>query len=248
MNPVLVSLGPLSFRWYGLFFALSFLIGYWIMRWMYRGENRSENELDRLLMVMVAGVIVGARLGHCLFYDPVWYLKHPMEILRIWEGGLASHGAAVGILASLYGFSRKTGRPSWIWLLDHIVIPVSLAGCFIRLGNFFNSELVGIPTDVSWAVVFEQVDGIPRHAVQLYEAGAYGMIFVLLILLYRRTGAQTRQGMFFSLFLITVFTSRFLLEFFKTPQAAYEAGFTLTVGQWLSIPFVFLGLIVFSRK
>ena len=248
INPILFRVGPLTVRWYGVFFAASFLTGYKIMQWIYKREGRPENELESLFAVMFIGVVTGARLGHCLFYDPVFYLSNPIEILKIWEGGLASHGAALGILASLFLFTRRSDRPSYLWLLDRIVLPVALAGFFIRLGNFFNSEIVGIPSTRSWAVVFESVDAVARHAVQLYEAFAYGIIFVLLIPVYRRRGNGSGQGMLLGMFLILVFSARFLLEFLKTRQAAYEAGLALSVGQWLSLPFVVLGLILLAQS
>ena len=248
VNPVLIQIGPLTVRWYGIFFAAAFLAGYTIMQWIYRQEGRSEIEVESLFAYMFIGVLLGARLGHCLFYDPAFYLKHPIEILKIWEGGLASHGAALGILASLFAFTRSAGRPSYLWLLDRIVLPVALAGFFIRIGNFFNSEIVGIPTTRSWAVVFESVDAVPRHAVQLYEAAAYGIIFALLILVYRCRRIASRQGVLLGMFLVLVFSVRFFLEFLKTRQAAYEASLALSVGQWLSIPFVALGLILLARS
>ncbi|MCX5883910.1 MAG: prolipoprotein diacylglyceryl transferase [Deltaproteobacteria bacterium] len=248
MNPVLFQVGPLAVRWYGIFFAVSFLAGYKLMQWICRREGRPEIELESLFAYMFIGVLFGARLGHCLFYDPDFYLSHPIEILKIWEGGLASHGAAMGILASLYVFTRRSDRPSYLWLLDRIVLPVALAGFFIRLGNFFNSEIVGIPSTRSWAVVFESVDAVPRHAVQLYEAMAYAVIFVVLILAYRRKENVSRQGRLLGLFLVSVFFARFLLEFLKTRQAAYEASQILSVGQWLSLPFVVLGLILLTRS
>ncbi len=248
MNPIFFQVGPLAVRWYGLFFAVSFVAGYKLMQWIYRRENRLEIELESLFAYMFIGVLFGARLGHCLFYDPDFYLSHPIEILKIWEGGLASHGAALGILASLFMFTRRSDRPSYLWLLDRIVIPVALAGFFIRLGNFFNSEIVGIPSTRSWAVVFESVDEVPRHAVQLYEAMAYAIIFVLLILVYRRKENDPRHGMLLGLFLVSVFFARFMLEFLKTRQAAYEASQMLSVGQWLSIPFVVLGFILLVRS
>jgi phosphatidylglycerol---prolipoprotein diacylglyceryl transferase len=246
MNPVLFQVGPLAVRWYGIFFAVSFLAGYKLMQWISRREGRPEIEMESLFAYMFIGVLFGARLGHCLFYDPSFYLSHPIEILKIWEGGLASHGAALGILVSLFVFTRRSDRPSYLWLLDRIVLPVALAGFFIRLGNFFNSEIVGIPSTRSWAVVFESVDAIPRHAVQLYEALAYGIIFVLLILVYRRKQNASRQGMLLGLFLISVFFVRFMLEFLKTRQAVYEASQVLSVGQWPSLPFVVLGLILLA--
>jgi len=247
-NPIIFKVGPLAVRWYGVFFAAAFLAGYKIMQWIFRREGRPEIEVESLFAYMFIGVALGARLGHCLFYDPVFYLGHPIEILKIWEGGLASHGAALGILLSLFLFTRPCNRPSYLWLLDRIALPVALAGMFIRLGNFFNSEIVGIPSTRSWAVVFESVDAVPRHAVQLYEALAYGFIFVLLVPVYRRKGSACRQGMLLGMFLVSVFSVRFLLEFLKTRQAAYEASLALSVGQWLSIPFVILGLILLVRS
>jgi phosphatidylglycerol:prolipoprotein diacylglycerol transferase len=248
MNPVLFQVGPLTVRWYGVFFAAAFLAGYTIMQWIYRREGRPEIEAESLFAYMFIGVVLGARLGHCLFYDPGFYLSHPVEILKIWEGGLASHGAALGILASLFVYTHRHDRPSYPWLLDRIVIPVALAGFFIRVGNFFNSEIIGIPSTRSWAVVFENVDEVPRHAVQLYEALAYLIIFALLVLVYRRKGSGSRQGMLLGMFLVLVFSARFMLEFLKTRQASYEASLTLSVGQWLSIPFFVLGLLLLVRS
>jgi phosphatidylglycerol---prolipoprotein diacylglyceryl transferase len=248
ISPIIFQVGPLAVRWYGIFFAASFLAGYKIMQWIYRREKRPEIELETLFAYMFFGVFLGARLGHCLFYDPGFYLGHPIEILKIWEGGLASHGAALGILTSLLVFTRRAGRPSYLWLLDRIVLPVALAGFFIRMGNFFNSEIVGISSNRSWAVVFESVDSVPRHAVQLYEAFAYGSIFVLLIWVYRSKGTAGRQGMLLGGFLVSVFSVRFFLEFMKTRQAAYEASQALSVGQWLSIPFIAIGLMLLVRS
>ncbi len=248
IDPVIFHVGPLSIRWYGVLFATSFLIGFKIIQWIYRREGRSEDELDSLFIYMFFGVLIGARLGHCLFYDPVYYLSHPVEILEIWEGGLASHGGAIGILTALYIYTRKSGRPSYLWLLDRIVLPVALAGSFIRIGNFFNSEILGLPTTRSWAVVFDRVDAVPRHPVQLYEALAYAIIFVVLVLMYRRSGNAEKKGLLLGVFLILVFFARFLLEFLKTRQeAVYEANLILSVGQWLSIPFVLLGIWLVAR-
>ena len=183
-SPELISFGPITIRWYGILFAAAFLLGFQIMQWIYKKEKRSVTELDSLFMFMFIGTIVGARLGHCLFYDPAFYLSHPIEIFKIWKGGLASHGGAIGILLSLYFYTRKQGNLSYLWLLDRLAIPTALGGTFIRIGNFMNSEIVGIPTNGWWAVVFERVDMIPRHAVQLYEATAYGIVFIVLLLSY----------------------------------------------------------------
>lgn len=248
MDPVLFKAGPFTVRWYGIFFAASFLAGYRIMGWIYGREGRPEAELEKLFGYMFLGVFLGARLGHCLFYDPVFYLSHPAEILKVWEGGLASHGAAIGILAALWFFTKRKGRPSYLWILDRIVLPVALAGFFIRIGNFFNSEIVGIPTTFRWAVVFDRVDKIPRHAVQLYEAGAYGMIFLILWGVYRIGKRDSKNGMLLGLFLVLVFSARFVLEYLKTRQAAYGASLPLSVGQWLSLPFIGFGLMLLIRS
>lgn len=250
VNPILIQAGPLTVRWYGVFFAAAFLVGYWIMRGIYRREGTDPASLDRLLLYMLVGALLGARIGHVLFYDPHYYATHPLEIAKIWEGGLASHGAAVGILLALYLVTRHAGGPPYLWLLDRVAIPTALGGAFIRLGNLFNSEIVGTPTSAWWGVVFDRVDAVPRHPVQLYEAVAYALIFLLLLWVYRCRGRTLRNGGVLGLFLFCVFSARFLLEFVKTPQAEYEAGFVLTVGQLLSIPFIVVGfgLILRARR
>jgi prolipoprotein diacylglyceryl transferase len=234
-------------HWYGVFFAAAFLVGSWIMQWIYRREGADLASLDRLLLYMPLGAVLGARLGHVLFYDPHYYFIHPLEIVKIWEGGLASHGGAAGILIALYLLARQPGSEPYLWLLDRVVIPTALGGAFIRLGNFFNSEIVGIPTSGGWGVIFDRVDPLPRHPVQLYEAVAYGLIFLVLLGVYLRRGPTGREGELLGLFLVLTFSARFLLEFIKTPQAEYEANFVLTVGQLLSIPFVLAGLGLVAR-
>ncbi len=245
-DPVAVSVGPLSIHWYGLLFAAAFIAGKGIMGRMFTLEGRDKSNLDPLLGFVVIGALVGARLGHCLFYDPAYYLAHPLDILKIWEGGLASHGGVVGILVAVGIFARGRGISFW-WLLDRIAVPAALGGAFIRMGNFMNSEIVGMPTIASWAVIFARVDDLPRHPVQLYEAGVYFLIFAVLALTYQAEGIRSRKGFLAGIFLVLVFAGRFALEFFKTPQAAYEAGSFLTVGQWLSVPCVLAGLWLLGR-
>ena len=250
VNPILIQIGPLTVRWYGVFFAAAFLVGYWIMRAIYRREGADLASLDRLLLYMLLGAVLGARVGHVLFYDPHYYAAHPLEIVKIWEGGLASHGGTVGILVALYLFTRRAGGPPYLWLLDRVAIPTALGGALIRMGNFFNSEIVGTPTSGWWGVVFDRVDSLPRHPVQLYEAVAYGLIFLVLLSIYRHRAPTLPAGRLLGLFLLLVFSARVLLEFVKTPQADYEAGFVLTVGQLLSFPFILVGfgLIVRTRR
>jgi prolipoprotein diacylglyceryl transferase len=247
IDPVFLDLGFLKIRWYGLMFALGFAGSFSTMQWMYQREGKNVEELDTLLWYMVVATIVGARLGHTLLYDPGYYLAHPLKIVAVWEGGLASHGAAVGIILALFLYRRRYGD-SFLWLLDRVSIATALAGGLIRIGNFFNSEILGMPSDLPWAVIFARIDPLPRHPVQLYEAVSYLLIYAVCIAIYKRQAAK--PGYCFGCFLLLLFSARFLLEFFKTEQAMYETGFALSTGQLLSIPFVMVGLalIVWRRR
>jgi phosphatidylglycerol---prolipoprotein diacylglyceryl transferase len=247
VRPELVQLGPLAIRWYGVFFAILFIVGLLIGRWQFRIEHKDEGSLDKLLFYVIIGTVVGARLGHCFFYDPVYYLRHPVEILEVWRGGLASHGGAAGVLIAVYFYCRHRPDQPYLWLLDRIVVPTALGGAMIRLGNLFNSEILGTPTHLPWGFVFERVDSTPRHPVQLYESIAYALIFVALLWLYWRLRARTPRGLLVGLFLTSVFTFRFFIEFLKERQASYIAPFSLKVGQWLSIPFIIAGVVLLYR-
>lgn len=239
MDPVLLDFGFIQIRWYGLLFALAFFSGFNIVKKIYIDEGKNLDDLDPVFIHMVLGTIIGARLGHCLFYDPSYYLSNPLKIIAVWEGGLASHGGGIGILLSLYIFCKKRNQ-SLIELLDRLAVPTALAGVFIRTANFFNSEIIGNTTQVPWAVIFKRVSHLPRHPVQLYEAFSYLLIFILLSFLYKKQ--SNKKGVMLGLFLILIFTARFFLEFFKIPQAAYYSGNILNTGQLLSIPFVVTGL------
>ncbi len=242
VNPEIFRIGSFAVRWYGLLFASSFFFGYIIMNKMFKNEKLGEDVLDRLTIYMAVGTIVGARLGHCLFYEPSYYLKNPLEILMIWHGGLASHGAAIGILLAIWYFARKE-RKDYLWVMDRIVITVALAGFFIRMGNLMNSEIYGVETTVPWGFVFLRNHEVaPKHPTQIYEAFAYLAIFVLLYKLYWVKKGEHLQGLLFSLFLVLVFTSRFFIEFLKEDQVAFEATMKINMGQWLSIPFILAGL------
>lgn len=243
IDPVLVSLAGISIHWYGVMFAGGFVLGFLYMKKLYQQEGRNVEELDRLLYYIMGGTIIGARLGHCLLYDPGFYLSNPLKILAIWEGGLASHGGGAGVLIALYLYLRKTGD-SYLWLLDRLVVPTALVAFFIRFGNFFNSEIVGIKTSVPWAIIFERLDNVPRHPAQLYEALSYLTIFFVLWFVFQKTKAASLYGLISGLFLIMVFTARFLIEFVKTKQAAYSSDLWLSTGQLLSIPFVAVGLVL----
>ena len=248
ISPDIFSIGPIIIRWYGLLFALSFLVGYQIMSVIYSKERRSEHELNDLIWYMILGTVLGARLGHCLFYNPGYYLSHPVEILEIWKGGLASHGAAIGIVSAIYLYVRKTKEITFLWLMDRLVIPVALSGFFIRMGNLFNSEIIGKPTNASWGFVFTSIDNIPRHPAQLYEAVAYLIIFFILFAFYFKTKGKFKQGFIFGLFLILVFTFRFFVEFIKENQSLFEEKMFLNMGQLLSIPFVVIGIYLLFRR
>ena len=247
INPEILQIGPVSIRWYGLFFAAAFLIGFQIMEWIFRVESKPKEHLDSLLLYMFLGTILGARLGHCLFYEPTYYLRHPMEILMVWHGGLASHGAVIGILFSLYLFCRKYPVSNYIWLLSRMSITVALAGFFIRSGNFFNSEIIGRPSDLPWAIVFKKIDNIPRHPSQLYEAFTYLIIFCCMFLGYFKFRIKTNSHYLLGAFFIAIFGSRFFIEFYKEPQVSFERSLPLDLGQILSIPVVLFGCFLIYR-
>lgn len=248
ISPEIFHLGPVSVRWYGFLFAMAFVAGYFIMTWVFNKEGRPRTDLEQLSVYMIFGTVIGARLGHCLFYNPEYYLSNPIEIFKVWEGGLASHGAALGILTALYLFSKKKKNYPMLWTLDRVVIVVALAGTFIRLGNLFNSEIIGKPTDVSWAFIFTAVDDLPRHPAQLYESIAYFIVFLILLFFYYKGFEKNRNGLLFGLFLVLVFAFRFFVEFVKENQSGFEAGMALNMGQLLSIPFVLAGIIFIGKS
>ena len=248
INPDIFSLGPLTVRWYGLLFASGFVFGYIILTDAFKREKVPQNILDTLTTYMVVGTVVGARLGHCLFYEPAYYLSNPMKILKIWEGGLASHGAAVGILIAIWLFSRKY-KKTYLWTVDRVVIVTALAGFFIRMGNLMNSEIYGDETSLPWGFVFARWgETVPKHPTQIYEALSYLLIFILLYSIYRKKWPNLKDGYIFGMFLVTLFSVRFLIEFIKEPQVNFENTMLLNMGQLLSIPFVLLGVYLLARK
>ena len=250
VNPEIFRIGAFAVRWYGLLFASAFLFGYIIMLRIFKNENLGESVLDSLTIYMAVGVIIGARLGHCLFYEPGYYLRHPLEIILIYKGGLASHGAAIGILTAVWLFARKH-KKDYFWVLDRIAIVVALSGFLIRMGNLMNSEIYGIETTVPWGFVFLRNHEVaPKHPTQIYEGLAYLAIFFLLYRLYWSKKGEHYQGMLISLLCILVFTARFFIEFVKEVQVPFEASMKLNMGQLLSIPFVLLGIagLIWSLK
>lgn len=349
VSPELFSLGPLTVRWYGLLFALGFLIGQQILIRIYKGEGKSEKHVETLTIYMVIATIIGARLGHCLFYQPDYYLQNPLEILKIWEGGLASHGATIGILIAIYLYSKKETDQSYFYVLDRLVIVIAFAACLIRLGNLMNSEIIGKPTDLPTAFLFvhdtksaietpngkfiedvvirengqsikdnnniplvgidismdfkktlkseEQIKSfiqtqlrdsisrysneenvlvpmqlsptikqnadksftatiqayaIPRHPSQLYESISSLLLFLLLLFIYSRKKSKTPEGRIFALFVVVLFTLRFLYEYQKENQVDAESVIIqntgMNIGQLLSIPFILIGLFILMRS
>lgn len=248
VNPEIFRVGPLAVRYYGLMWALAFYLGYVVFNKFVKKEGLKEGFLDSLTMYMVIGTVLGARLGHCLFYEPEYYLSHPLEILKIWQGGLASHGAAIGILVALYLFARKQKVPM-IYVVDRVVITVALGGAFIRLGNLMNSEIYGVQTSLPWGFIFERNNELfPKHPTQLYEALSYFLIFFLLYSYYIKQEGKTKTGFIFGVFLILLFAARFLIEYVKEPQVEFEKAMALNMGQWLSVPFILAGVffVVYS--
>jgi phosphatidylglycerol:prolipoprotein diacylglycerol transferase len=248
VNPVLLELGKWEIRWYGLLFALGFVFGIIIVTRMFAKEGVNKDWIDSLFLFVVIGTVIGARLGHVFFYDWAFYKENPGEIIKIWHGGLASHGGAIGIALALYFWSRKYSKRNILWVLDRVVVPTALAGSFIRLGNLMNSEIIGKPADVPWAFTFVSEDMIPRHPSQLYEALTYLAIFGLLMYLYWKTNEGHKPGKLFGWFMTLTFGFRILIELTKENQVAFEDGMTLNMGQWLSIPLVIIGLYFALKK
>lgn len=248
VNPILFSYGSVRVFWYGLLFATAILVGLQLMKWVFVREGKSVELVDSGFIYTVVGIVVGARLGHCFFYDPAFYLANPMKILAVWEGGLASHGGGLGVIIALYFYVKKY-KLNFLWLLDRMVMPTALFGFFVRMGNLMNSEILGRETDVPWAIIFSRVDNIARHPAQLYEAFANLAIFIILFFLYKNS-KNLKPGLLFGLFLTLLFTARFLIEFVKEKQASYSTDLVLNTGQALSIPFLVIGIgfIIYSIK
>lgn len=250
VDPVIFSIGKLSLRWYSLLFIVGlYPVGYYMMKAFLDREGVNNTVMDAMLYALLLGTIIGARLGHVCFYAPHYYLvEHPEEIIKVWEGGLASHGGAIGVLLAMWWFVNKYGRKNgfdFIWLLDRLVIPVCFAGMFIRLGNLMNSEIYGDPTDLPWGFVFlRNGETVAKHPTQLYEAFSYLLIGLFLLHLYYRCLPRLKKGTLFGTFLILLFGARFAIEFIKEPQEAFEQGMRFDMGQWLSVPFIVAGIVL----
>ena len=245
IDPVAISFLGLKVHWYGIFFALAIISGLQTMKVIYRKEKMPVEHLYDQLFNLLIGIILGARLANCLFYYPQYYWDNPLKIFAVWEGGLASHGGALGVLVVVLLYTKKY-KVSFLWLFDRLAISMAIFAFFVRLANFINSEILGIPTDLPWAVTFQRVDMLPRHPVQLYEAFTFLGIFVLLVCIYNRSKI-IHKGSLLGLFLILTFIARFLLEYFKERQASYANELALSVGQLLSIPFIIVGVFLLVR-
>ena len=248
ISPEIFWIGPFRLRWYGLFFALAFLSGYMIMAQIYRREGRSLENLSNLFVYLFLGTIIGARLGHVLFYQPDYYLAHSWEILMIWEGGLASHGGFIGVIIAVYLYVKNDREMSFLQLADRLAIPCLLAASLIRIGNFFNSEILGIPSNLPWAIVFARVDDVPRHPAMLYEAATYFLAFCALYVAYWKTNIIQFPGRILGITLVICFLARFMIEFVKETQVPFENNLILNMGQLLSVPFIAAGAYLIYRS
>ena len=254
-NPdvVALDLGFFAIRWYSLCWAIGLVAVYLLMHKLYRQQKLGEEQFDPMFMYCFLGILIGARLGHCLFYEPGYYLSHPIEMLlpirnipgKGWEftgyEGLASHGGTLGLIIALWLYAKHVGL-KFLHVLDNVAIVTPICACAIRLGNLMNSEIIGRPTDVPWAFIFERVDMLPRHPGQLYEALCYAIFFGIHWFFYRRYPQKVGSGFFFGLCLFLIFTSRIFIEYTKENQEAFEDGMLFNMGQLLSVPFVVLGL------
>ena len=246
-NPTIIS-WPVTVRWYGLMFAIGFWIGFNIVARMFRHEGAPERWLGTLLLYVGVGTVVGARLGHVCFSAWDDSSQHPVEILYTWEGGLASHGGAIGVILAVILFSIFVSKRSPMWTFDRLVIAIALVGGLIRFGNLMNSEIYGHYTDMPWGFIFvRNGETMPAHPTQIYEALCYFALFGLLMWMYWRKNAQERPGLIFGTFLVGIFMPRFLIEYVKNVQEPWEADMVLNMGQLLSIPFVLLGIFLIVR-
>jgi prolipoprotein diacylglyceryl transferase len=248
--------GNFTIHYYSMMWMVAFILGWYIMKKIYKNENQSEDKLDSIFIYSVLGIMIGARLGHVIFYQPELFKEDFFSIFLPFKfsggfeftgfRGLASHGAAIGMIVSMYLYNKKVLKKSIIWILDRVVLPVASGAIFVRIGNFFNSEMIGKPVegDLPWAIVFKDFDNIPRHPGQLYEAFGYVFVFLILWFLYWKTKKSEQTGFLFGLFLVLLMTVRLFVENFKIAQVDGREDwiFGLNTGQVLSIPFILIGL------
>ncbi|MDT0295461.1 prolipoprotein diacylglyceryl transferase [Mesonia ostreae] len=254
-----IDLGFFMIRYYSLSYLVAFTLGWYLMKNILERERMGEKELDAIFMYTVIAVLLGARLGHVIFYQPELFLEDPLSIILParfvptfeFTGfqGLASHGAAIGVIIAMYFYSKNVVKKPMLWILDRIVIPVASGGVFIRIGNFINSEIIGKPTGTDYGVIFKQLgESFPRHPAQLYEAACYVIVFIIVWYLYWKTNKREKLGYIFGVFLVLLWSVRFFIEFIKEAQVEDRAAWALNTGQWLSIPFILIGLYLIFRK
>jgi phosphatidylglycerol---prolipoprotein diacylglyceryl transferase len=245
VSPEIFSFGPIHVRWYGMMFALGFLFGYHHVEKMFKRENEDLKWLESLFIYLIVATIVGARLGHVLFYGWEYYSQHPIEILYVWQGGLASHGGVLGIIIAMIIWSIKISKRNLLWILDRVVVPSVLVGSLIRFGNLMNSEIYGNPTTLPWGFIFERnQETVAKHPTQIYESLCYLFTFGVLWYMYWKAKAKDYQGLLTGVFFVFVFGTRFFIEFIKEVQEPFEKEMSLDMGQWLSIPFVLAGIVL----
>ena len=256
-NEKIFSLGPIAIHWYSMMFLLAFYIGFQILKKIYIIEKKNVALLDPFLVHMVLGTIIGARLGEVFFYNWEYFQNNLLEIFLpiklndsgvdfIGFRGLSSHGATVGIIISIFIYKIRYKYDSVLWIFDRLVIAVAIGGMFVRIGNFFNSEIVGKFTNSDFGVIFlNRGDSLPRHPAQLYEAFGYLILFILLVLIYNKSKLTLKKGFIFGFFLLTLFTIRFVVEYVKESQGGIEKTLgIISTGQWLSIPFIIIGILL----
>ncbi|HRP38110.1 MAG: prolipoprotein diacylglyceryl transferase [Chitinophagales bacterium] len=242
-SPNAITIGSFSVQWYGLCWGTAILLCYFLAQWFCKREGKDPEKMADLMIYVFSAALIGARLAQAIFYEPELYLQNPVEIFKVWKGGLASHGGVVGVFVGMWIFSKKFPDYGYLWLMERTAITAMIAGILIRFGNLMNSEIVGKVTDVSWAFIFERVDELPRHPTVLYEAIAYLLIFIFQLLLYRKI-KNLLPGIYLSVFLTVVFSTRLLLEFTKQPESSGVFGLSNT--QTLSLPLIAAGLIMFA--
>jgi len=248
VSPEIFSIGPVHVRWYGLMFAVGFLFGLNHGEKMFKHENIDPKWLESLFYYLIIATIVGARLGHVLFYGWDYYSQHPIEIFYVWQGGLASHGGVLGIIIAMFIWSKYVSKRSILWVLDRVVVPSIFVGALIRFGNLMNSEIYGNPTTLPWGFIFERNhETVAKHPTQIYEALSYLITFGVMLYMYWKTKAKDYQGLLVGVFFVMVFSARFFIEFIKEVQEPFENGMSMDMGQWLSIPFILTGIFLIVR-
>lgn len=246
IDPELVKLGSISIRWYSVWIALGLIVSHHVFRHIWHREGRRAEEADLVIIVAVFFSVVGARLAHCLFYQPDYFLAHPMDILKLWHGGLASHGGFIGLFCGLALLLNVFKNVSFLYLADRFMISAGIVSISLRMGNLFNSEILGKPSDAPWAVVFSRVDQVPRHPSQVYEIISYVFILFVLIRIYLRPELRLKPGIILGSGLTLYSVFRILIEFTKEGQSELDQEWAFTIGQWLSVPFTVVGLLLLS--